>query len=154
MHSLCCGSSASHFSVNVEVRIAYWRSCPVAVKILYEALAAYQRNIDLLLQEVNIAWKIHHPNVAAVCGVTLEQKEEKKTAWIIMELLQGSMCGVIDASRGQEGGGLTLREQVDMAHDSLCGLDYLHSLVRTCLYVETVTIFVSVTCYVTACSKL
>ena len=119
-----------NFSVNVEVRIAYWRSCPVAVKVLYEALAAYQRNIDLLLQEVNIAWKVHHPNVAAVCGFTLERKEEKTTAWIIMELLQGSMGSVIDASQGV--GGLTLREQVDMAHDSLCGLDYLHSLVSTC----------------------
>ena len=116
-----------------EVCIAYWQSCPVAVKVLYEELAAYQRNIDLLLQEVNIAWKIHHPNVAAVCGVTLELTDEKKTAWIIMELLQGSMCGVIDASRRQDVGALTLRERVDMAHDSLCGLHYLHSLVSDSL---------------------
>ena len=105
----------------------------MAVKILYKELAAYQRNIDLFLQEVNIAWKLHHPNVVTVCGVTLERRNEKTTAWIIMELLQGSMCDVIDASRQQEVGALTLRERVDMAHDSLCGLHYLHALVSESL---------------------
>ena len=116
-------------SFNVEVRIAYWRGCPVAVKMLYEALAEYQRNVDLLLQEVSVAWKMHHPNVVAVCGIVLERKEKKTTAWIVMELLQGSMSAVINASLREEVGALTLRERVDMAHDSLCGLDYLHTLV-------------------------
>ena len=117
------------FSFYLEVRIAYWRGCPVAVKMLYEVLATVQRNIELLLQEVSVAWKIHHPNVAGVCGVTLETEGTKRSAWIVMELLQGSLGGVIDASRVEGVGALTLREQLDMAHDSLCGLDYLHSLV-------------------------
>ena len=101
----------------------------MAVKMLDEELASSQRNIDLLLQEVAISWKIHHPNVAAVCGVTVERQGRKVTAWIVMELLQGSMAGVLDACRLPAVGPLTLREQTDMAHDSLCGLDYLHSLV-------------------------
>jgi hypothetical protein len=112
-----------------EVRIAYWKGCSVAVKMLYDVLADSQHNIDLLMQEVSIAWKIHHPNIASVCGVTIELKERRKTAWIIMELLQGSMAGLIDESRREGVRQLTLREKVDMAHDSLCGLNHLHCLV-------------------------
>ena len=95
---------------------------------MYDHLAAVQRNIHLVEQEASVAWKIHHPNIAAVCGVTLELEEKK--AWIIMELHSGSMSGVIDACQGDVAP-LTLREKVDMAHDSLCGLDYIHSMVRT-----------------------
>ena len=40
------------------------------------------------------------------------------------------MSGVIDACQGDVAP-LTLREKVDMTHDSLCGLDYIHSRVRT-----------------------
>ncbi|XP_062523481.1 probable serine/threonine-protein kinase DDB_G0281745 [Corticium candelabrum] len=106
------------------VCIGYWRDCPVAVKLLYDHLAAVQRNIHLVQQEASVAWKIHHPNIAAVCGVTLELEEKK--AWIIMELHSGSMSGVIDACQGDVAR-LTLLEKVDMTHDSLCGLDYIHS---------------------------
>ncbi|XP_062499267.1 probable serine/threonine-protein kinase DDB_G0281745 [Corticium candelabrum] len=110
------------------VCVGYWRGCPVAVKLLYDHLAAVQRNIHLVEQEASVAWKIHHPNIAAVCGVTLELEEKK--AWIIMELHSGSMSGVIDACQGDVAP-LTLREKVDMAHDSLCGLDYIHSMQPT-----------------------
>ena len=97
---------------------------------MYDHLAAVQRNIHLVQQEASVAWKIHHPNIAAVCGVTLELEEKK--AWIIMELHSGSMSGVIDACQGDVAR-LTLLEKVDMTHDSLCGLDYIHSRVRTVL---------------------
>ncbi|XP_062523494.1 uncharacterized protein LOC134198174 isoform X3 [Corticium candelabrum] len=107
------------------VCVGYWRDCPVAVKLLYDHLTAVQRNIQLVQQEASVAWKMHHPNIAAVCGVTLELEEKK--AWIIMELHSGSMSGVIDACQGDVAP-LTLREKVDMAHDSLCGLDYIHSM--------------------------
>lgn len=97
--------------------------------MLYEVLAGAQRSIDLLLQEVGIAWRVHHPNIAAVCGVTLEIDDEKKTARIVMELLQGSMANVINESQRPRVQQLTLREKVDLARDSLCGLDHLHTLV-------------------------
>ena len=90
-------------------------------------MAAAPRNVHLLQQEVCVAWRLHHPNIAAVCGVTLEL--EQKKAWIIMELQSGSMSGVIDACHGDVAP-LTLRETVDMTHDTLCGLDYIHSMVR------------------------
>lgn len=118
-------------SLYAEVRIAYWRGCPVAIKMLYEVLAGSPHHIDLLLQEVCISWKVHHPNVAAVCGITLELDDEKKKAWIVMELLQGSLSGVIADSRRRGVQPLTLREKVDMARDSLCGLNYLHTLVSS-----------------------
>lgn len=105
--------------------------------MLFEELAAYQRYINILQQEVCISWKIHHPNIAAVCGVTLEMEGEKKMAWIVMELLQGSMAGVIDETQREEVKSLTLREKVDMAHDFLCGLKYLHTLVGDVLCLST-----------------
>jgi serine/threonine protein kinase len=112
----------------VEVCIAYWQGCPVAVKMLYEVLASSPHNIDLLKQEVSVTWKLHHPNVAGVCGITLELDDKTKNAWIVMELLQGSMAGVIDESRREGVKPLSLREKVDMAYDSLCGLNYLQHL--------------------------
>jgi serine/threonine protein kinase len=97
--------------------------------MLYEVLTTSKHNIDLLMQEASVAWKIHHPNVASVCGVTLEMESKQTKAWIIMELLQASMTAVINESLRSESQALTLREKVDMAHDSLSGLNYLHSLV-------------------------
>lgn len=103
----------------------------MAVKMLYEVLANSLHNIALLLQEVSLGWRIHHANIASVCGLSLELDGERKTAWIVMELLQGSVSGVIEASQ-RRGPTLSLREKVDIAHDSLCGLQYLHSLVGVC----------------------
>ncbi|XP_062506694.1 ankyrin repeat domain-containing protein 17-like isoform X2 [Corticium candelabrum] len=107
------------------VCIGYWCGCPVAVKRLYDEFSGYERYIQLVKQEASVAWKIHHPNIAAVCGVTLEK--EVKKAWIIMELHSGSVSSVIDACQ-EDATPLTLREKVDMAHDSLCGLDHIHSM--------------------------
>ena len=45
-----------------------------------------------------------------------------------MESQSGSMSGVIDACQGAVAP-LTLREKVNMTHDSLCGLDLFHSMV-------------------------
>ena len=112
---------------DLAVCIGYWCGCPVAVKRLYDDLADVERYIQLVQQEASVAWKIHHPNIAAVCGVTLEK--EVKKAWIIMELHSGSVSSVIDACQ-RDAAPLTVREKVDMAHDSLCGLDHIHSMVR------------------------
>ena len=115
----------------LEVRIACWKGCLVAVKMMYEELTTSQHNIDIFLQEITIAWRVHHPNIVSVCGVTLEpdSKTKQSKAWIVMELLQGSIAGVINDSRRRGVGPLSLREKVDVAHDCLCGLNYLHSLV-------------------------
>lgn len=59
----------------------------------------------------------------------MEIEEKKKTAWIIMEVLMGSLSGVIDDSRRSGVQPLTLREKADVAHDCLCGVNHLHSLV-------------------------
>ena len=112
----------------LAVSVGYWDGCPVAVKCLYDDLADVERYVQLVQQEASVAWKIHHPNIAAVCGVTVEK--EVKKAWVIMELQSGSVSSVIDACQ-RDAAPLTLREKVDMAHDSLCGLDHIHSMVRT-----------------------
>ena len=120
---------------DLVVCVGYWRGCSVAVKLLYDHLAAVQRNIYLVQQEASVAWKIHHPNIAAVCGVTLELEEKK--AWIIMELHSGSMSGVIDACQGDVAP-LTLREKVDMTAGAypgfLLGVSILISIILICLY--------------------
>ncbi|XP_062506344.1 probable serine/threonine-protein kinase DDB_G0281745 [Corticium candelabrum] len=107
------------------VSVGYWDGCPVAVKCLYDDLADVERYVQLVQQEASVAWKIHHPNIAAVCGVTVEK--EVKKAWVIMEVQSGSVSSVIDACQ-RDAAPLTLREKVDMAHDSLCGLDHIHSM--------------------------
>ncbi|XP_062506307.1 ankyrin repeat and KH domain-containing protein 1-like [Corticium candelabrum] len=107
------------------VYVGYWDGCPVAVKCLYDDLADVERYVQPVQQEASVAWKIHHPNIAAVCGVTLEK--EVKKAWVIMELQSGSVSSVMDACQ-RDAAPLTVREKVDMAHDSLCGLDHIHSM--------------------------
>ena len=103
--------------------------------MLYDTLLSNHSNVvELLQQEVSVAWKIHHPNIVLVCGMALELEEQKKTAWIVMELLQGSVAGVIEAAKKEDVLSLTLREKLDVTHDALCGLNYLHSLVSDIYY--------------------
>lgn len=117
------------YSRNLEVKLAHWLGCPVAVKQLHDLLADSKRNIDLIKQEVTVAWKIHHPNVVAVCGVVLELEDEKVSVWIVMELLEGSVSDVLDVSQTRSVRSLSLKEMVDMTYDALCGIRYLHSMV-------------------------
>ena len=53
----------------LAVYVGYWDGCPVAVKCLYDDLADVERYIQLVQEEASVAWKIHHPNIAVVCGV-------------------------------------------------------------------------------------
>ena len=112
----------------LAVSVGYWDGCPVAVKCLYDHPANVERYVQLVQQEASVAWKLHHPNIAVVCGVTLEK--EVKKAWVITELQSSSVSSVIDACQ-RDAAPLTLREKVDMAHDSFCALDHIHSMVRT-----------------------
>ena len=57
-------------------------------------LADVERYVQFVQQEASVAWKIHYPNIAGVCGFTLEK--EVKKAWVIMELQSGSVSSVID----------------------------------------------------------
>ena len=107
------------------VRVGYWRGCPVAVKSLYEELAKEHHLRRLFEQEVSVCSRLHHPNIAAICGV-IQQRDAPFS--LIMELLQASLSDVIEAAL-LSGRYLTLREQTDVSHDCLSGLTYLHDLV-------------------------
>ena len=96
--------------------------------MLHKVFVDIPRYVHLLQQEVSVAWAIHHPNIVAIWGVTLQLEGKKKEAWVIMELLQGSMSAVMNACK-DDIRPLTLREKVDMAIDACRGLDYIHSLV-------------------------
>lgn len=97
--------------------------------MLYEELATSHRATQLWVQQASIGWTVHHPNIVAECGLTLELEREKKMAWIVMELMQGSMAGVIDEAQRKVVQPLTFKEKVDLAYDSVCGLNYLHTQV-------------------------
>ena len=97
----------------------------MAVKTLHESLAKehYQRRV--FEQEVSVISRLHHPNIAAICGV-IQQPDAPFS--LIMELLQASLADVIEAAH-VSGKYLTLREQTDVSRDCLSGLTYLHDLV-------------------------
>lgn len=58
----------------IEVRVALFDGCPIAVKMFYKDTTKkiYQRK--LLAQEVSGSSSLKHPNIVKVCGVT-RQKE-------------------------------------------------------------------------------
>ena len=107
------------------VHVGYWCGCPVAVKTLHEELAKEHYQRRLFEQEVSVCSRLHHPNIAAICGV-IQQRDAPFS--LIMELLQASLADVIEAAH-VSGKYLTLREQTDVSHDCLSGLTYLHDLV-------------------------
>ena len=110
-----------------EVRVAYWRGCPVAVKMFYKELTKERHQKKLLQQEVSVSSKLNHPNIIKVCGVTSHKEHQ---FCLVMELLQGSLSEVIEAAQASDNY-LTIREQVDVARDCLHGLNYLHQMQPT-----------------------
>jgi hypothetical protein len=109
------------------VRVGYWRGCLVAVKSLHKELAKEQYQRRLFEQEVVIYSRLHHPNIVAICGVIRDPFS------LIMELLQASLADVISTAH-KSGRYLTLREQIDVSHNCLSGLTYLHNLPRPVLH--------------------
>jgi serine/threonine protein kinase len=96
----------------------------VAVKTLHEELSKEHYQRRLFEKEVAVCSRLHHPNIAAICGVI---QEEGAPFSLIIELLQASLADVIEAAH-VSGKYLTLREQTDVSHDCLSGLTYLHEL--------------------------
>ena len=119
------------------MRVGYWRGCPVAVKTLHQELAKEHYQRRLFEQEVAVCSRLHHPNIAAICGV-IQQRDAPFS--LIMELLQASLADVIEAAH-VSGRYLTLREQTDVSHDCLSGLTYLHDLVGVkCILLSVVSV--------------
>lgn len=71
--------------------------------------------------------KLLHPHIATVFGFT---RIKGGPVGAIMEVLQGSLNDVLDATQSYDQC-LTLREQLDVICDCLRGLYYLHNLVST-----------------------
>ena len=108
---------------NLEVRVGYWRGCPVAVKMFFECLdTGYY--LRLFQQEIAVCIRARHPNIVSLCGVTTENGVPLR---IITELLEGSLSDVIKAAH-RSTGSLFLREQIDLALGMASGIAYLHQL--------------------------
>ncbi|XP_065838715.1 kinesin-like protein KIF13A isoform X2 [Oscarella lobularis] len=106
-----------------EVKVGYWRGCPVAVKTFFECLDT-DYYLDLFKQEIAICSRARHPNIVFLCGVTTVNDTPLR---IVTELLEGSLSDVIKASvRCKEP--LSLREQIDLASGMTAGISYLHQL--------------------------
>ena len=100
------------------------------MKMLGELKEGSRRDGNLDMSQTAFAWKVRHPNIVAMYGVWLQLKGDVEMEWAVMELLQGSLADMIYMPENHGIFSLTLREKVDMAHDSLSGLNYLHCLVR------------------------
>ena len=116
---------SSHLLHSVGVRVGSWRGCLVAVKLLHEELAREHYQRRLFEQEVSVCIRLHHPNIASICGI-ISQRDAPLS--LVMELLQASLADVIEAAHVSDTY-LTLKEQTDMSRDCLMGLTYLHDLV-------------------------
>ena len=107
----------------LEVRVGYWRGCPVAVKMFYEFLNS-DYHLRLFQQEIAVCVRARHPNIVFLCGVTTENGNPFR---IITELLEGSLSDVIRAAHRSEWP-LSLREKIDLALGTTAGIAYLHQL--------------------------
>ena len=107
----------------LEVRVGYWRGCPVAVKMFHEFLNT-DYHLRLFQQEIAVCVRARHPNVVFLCGVTMENGLPFR---IITELLEGSLSDVIKAALRSEWP-LSLREKIDIALGTTAGITYLHQL--------------------------
>ncbi|XP_065839066.1 probable serine/threonine-protein kinase DDB_G0281745 [Oscarella lobularis] len=106
-----------------EVKVGYWRGCPVAVKTFFECLNS-EYNLDLFKQEIAIGTRARHFNIVFLYGVTIVNGTPIR---IVTELLEGSLSDVIEASdRCKQP--LCLREQIDLASGMTAGISYLHEL--------------------------
>ena len=101
----------------------------MAVKVFRELLVADQYNRRILEQEIAICSRLRHPCIAGICGVT---RKDGAPISLVMELLQGSLADIIKAAERSRQC-LTLREQLDMSRDCLCGLIYLHKITPNCI---------------------
>ena len=107
----------------LEVRVGYWRGCPVAIKIFSEFLNT-DNSLRLFQEEIAVCNRIRHPNIVSPCGETTEKNERLR---IITELLEGSLSDVIIAARRSKWL-LSLREQIDLAFGMTAATTYLHEL--------------------------
>ena len=119
----CFGKKFSKAKTLLEVRVGYWRECPVAVKIFFECLDT-EYYLCLFQQEIAVCSRVRHPNVVSLYGVTTENGVPLR---IITELLEGSLSDVIRAAHRSDCP-LHLREQIDLGLGIAAGLTYLHQL--------------------------
>ena len=99
----------------------------VAVKKFHEVLAN-TRNLALFKREVVLCSRLHHPHIITVCGAVMR---EDAPLQMVMELLEGSVSEVMNASRAASGASigssyLTFYEQLSIAIDVTSAIAYLH----------------------------
>ena len=105
------------------VNLGTWQGSRVAVKTLHDEVASLY-NGEVVKQETSNCSRIRHPHVVAMCG-WIVPNVDKPPSQIVFELLEASLTDVITAALNSPSY-LTLREQIDLAKDSLSGLAYLH----------------------------
>ena len=114
--------SGDHLLSLLDACIGTWRGSLVAVKTFTYTWIKSKDNADVFEKEAAFCSRILHPHVAIIHGIL---QREGATVSLITELLQGSLEDVIQAAHGSNQY-LTLREQVDLSHDCLSGLSFLH----------------------------
>ena len=97
-----------------EVKVAKFRGLRVAAKCLYEVILS-PYNISVFTREMEIAARVHHPNLLQFIGAT-----KVGTPIILSELMPTSLRKELEA------GPLPYPAVLTISQDIACGLNYLH----------------------------
>ena len=116
-----------------EVRVARWRSIPVACKRLHAAVESdthAQEVMDGLNAEMQILSKLRHPNLVLFLGVCVATTDDVNhphltslPTMILTELMPCSLYDILEVHKVP----LNLAEILDISLDISYGLRYLHS---------------------------
>jgi serine/threonine protein kinase len=93
-----------------------------AVKVLHDAMADEPEAVAMLIDEANIASKIHHPNVVAITDIG----NQDGSYFVVMDYVEG--CTLVDLLR-RSGARRPARLVVPLVIDALRGLHAAHELV-------------------------
>jgi serine/threonine protein kinase len=96
-----------------------WTSRPVAVKLLHHEHANDAASVSRFLREARAAASVRHPNAVDVLDMG---QDEKGTAYLVLELLEGETLGAALAMRGP----FSLRETACYLAPVMEALEELH----------------------------
>ena len=123
-----------------EVRVAKWRSIPVACKRLHAAVESdshTQEVMDGLNAEMQILSKLRHPNLVLFLGVCVATNDDVNhphltslPTMILTELMPCSLYDILEVHKVP----LNLAEILDISLDISYGMRYLHSHVPSIIH--------------------
>lgn len=122
LYRLGAGGTSDVYLARLHEREPSSRS-PVVLKVLREGLSEEGLLVEQFEQEARLAKRFNHPNIVT----TLDAGRDAGTRYIVMEYLGG---GTFEACRERTRGlgSVTIFPAVQLLHDVLAGLAYIHEM--------------------------